>query len=312
MRRGGWRGGRRLPWNGGAIRDGRRTCSRGSSRHRARAIGRASCSADRGAPRPPRSAARNRDGPARRPAGPAARRAPRRGPRRHRPGRPALLVAAPRQQGQPDVVAPGEAACQRHGVVAGAARPRRDGRDIERQVELLDRHRNDRHSSMWARAAARQVRVDAYAAPRLASSARRTSSVRTAARPPAMSSTSSGSTMRAGRRSHRAEVVHARHLVGHHGRDADEHGLEGRQAVALRERHVGEGAGSPVQLGQDDVGNGAGEDDVVGGPWAPPAQGPTRSARRSPAATDRGASRAPGRRPAPAGPRSCEARACSR
>ena len=74
---------------------------------------------------------------------------------------PARLVTAPRQEGEPHVVAPGQAARQRHGVVAGATRPRRDGRDIERQVQLPGRHRNDRHSSMWARAAARQVRVDA-------------------------------------------------------------------------------------------------------------------------------------------------------
>ena len=78
---------------------------------------------------------------------------------------PALLVAAAREQGEPDVVAPGEAVRQRHGVVARASRPRRDGRDVERQVELLTRHRNDRHSAMWARAASRQVRADAYAAP---------------------------------------------------------------------------------------------------------------------------------------------------
>ena len=74
---------------------------------------------------------------------------------------PARLVAAARHEREPDVVAPGEAARQRHGVVAGAARPRRDGRDVERRGERLARHRKDRHSSRWARAAPRQVRVDA-------------------------------------------------------------------------------------------------------------------------------------------------------
>ena len=179
---------------------------------------------------------------------------------------PALRVAAARQQGEPDIVASGEAVCQRHGVVAGATRPRRDGGGVERQVEMLSRHRNDRHSSIWARAAPRQVRADAYAAPWLRSSARRTSSVNTAARPRAMSSMSSGSTMRAGAG---PTAPRSRTL----GTSLDTtvgmphaHGLQRRQAVALRERHIGEGAGPPVHLGEDGVGNGTSEDDMVGGP----------------------------------------------
>ena len=79
-----------------------------------------------------------------------------------------------------------------------------------------------------------------------------------------MSSTSSGSTIRAGAGPVVAQVVHARHLVGHQRRRPDPHGLEGRQPVALGQRHVGEGAGAPVELGQDRRGDGAGEDDAVG------------------------------------------------
>jgi len=60
------------------------------------------------------------------------------------------------------------------------------------------------------------------------------------------------------------EVVHAGHLVRDDGRDARVHGLQRRQAVALRERHIREGARPPVELGEDDVGDRPGEDDVIG------------------------------------------------
>ncbi len=51
-------GGRRAPWIARATRDDRRTCSRGSSRHRARVRVSAWCSAARGGPARPRSSSK--------------------------------------------------------------------------------------------------------------------------------------------------------------------------------------------------------------------------------------------------------------
>ena len=305
----------RPPWSAGAIRDGRRRCSRGSSRRRARATVPASCSAARGGPARRRSAARNRGrtcskasrpgrdaGTAPRTAAPAAR-------SRQRSSSPRRAT-----QGEPDVVAPGEAAGQRHGVVARAPGPRRDGGDVERQVERLARHRSDLHSSMCgAGGRAPGTRRARTPRPGAARSARSASSVRTAARPGGDVVDVERVDDAGGRGPGRTEVVHARHLVGHHRRCADPHGLERRQPVALGQRHVGEGAGPPVELGEDGVGHRAGEDDCRRRPGArggsgPHPVGPTITSGHGP-----GSERAhPARRPARAGPRSCAARACPR
>ena len=179
---------------------------------------------------------------------------------------PARLVAAACDERETDVVAPGEAAGQRHGVVARATRASRDGRDVERQVEVQGRHSSARQRSRCAlRSPApgplRRVRrallcqlgaqdvvgQDGDKAGGDVVDVERVDDAR-----------------RCGVRC--AEIVHARDLAGHHRRDAGAHGLQRREAVPLRQRHVGEGAGPAVELGQDDLGDGAGEDDVIGRP----------------------------------------------
>ena len=268
----------------------------------------ASCSAARGGPPTPseRSSEREPDllvGA----AGPGATPAPRRA--RAAPAGQVGASVPRRPAGATSVSSTSSRAARprakRHGVVAGAARPLGHGRDVERQVERPRSPQRPPQLDVWRAAAAPGPAPTRTSAPRRPRSARTASSVRTAPSPAAMSSTSSGSTMRAGGGAGCAEVVHARHLVGHHGRGAHAHGLQRRQAVALGERHIGEGPGPPVQPGQHGSGTAPGEDDT----GRPP--GPRRAAGAPPGRPDdhqrpraRGASRARGRRRARAGPRS--------
>ena len=141
---------RAAPWIGRATPGGRRRCSRGSSRHRARATVRASCSGARGGP----ATRASRGG-----GGTAAC------SKSSRPGRDtgtapttsAAPAANPPSVPRPRGATPWSGRCRRarrsprghlHGVVARPPGACGDGRDVERQASGRAAHPSDRHSPM--------------------------------------------------------------------------------------------------------------------------------------------------------------------
>ena len=312
-RPGGWRAGRTPPWSAGAIRDGRRRCSRGWSPRTGRATVPASCSAARDAPSPP--AERSSAGS---PTCSKTRRPGRDDGTSAGACRRPLVASAPRRRAGPRASAsrPGcgrQAPGQRHGVAARRRRADRHGRDVEGE-RRADRRPSSRAASTrrtWARGDGRArcaPRRTADPAGGQVAAERVVGEDGSRGRPPCRR-------RRAGRRcAPAADPGSPRSCTLGTSADttdgrAHAHGLERGQPVALGERDVGEGPGAAVEPREHGVGDRAGEDDAVGlgrpSPSAPPGRADDD---QRPRLGQRAAG--PGGRPARGGPGSCAARGC--